>query len=176
MSEYGSTLPGCLSVRLWYALDTAMLTTCCKFPSLWGLCTHGGDTSWPKQFQNGGPKAIYETLHIEYRIVCCIETYLIHIYHMSKCSKCNWYKQVYWRILYMKCAFSYKWIIPKYCLCYLNELTFNGKQFSFIECLTIFCVVFVSYLMVINSKKYKSKYPKIIWWIMPCIMSKLWKN
>ncbi len=30
---------------------------------------HGGDTSWPKQFQNGGPQAIYETLLIEYWIV-----------------------------------------------------------------------------------------------------------
>ncbi len=55
---------------------------------------HGGDTSWPKQFQNGGPQAIYETLHIEYRIVCCIATYLIHIYHMSKCSKCNWNRYI----------------------------------------------------------------------------------
>ncbi len=36
--------------------------------------------------QNGGPQAISETLHIEYQIVCCIETYLIHIYHMNKCS------------------------------------------------------------------------------------------
>ncbi len=50
-------------------------------------------TSWGYQLtntgQNGGPRAISEFLHIEYRIVCCIETYLIHIYHMSKCSKCN---------------------------------------------------------------------------------------
>ncbi len=30
--------------------------------------------------------------------------------------------------------------------------------------------------MVINSKIYKSKYPNTIWWIMACIMSKLWKN
>ncbi len=55
---------------------------------------HGGDTSWPKQFQNGGPQAINKTLHIEYRIVCCIETYLIHIYHMRKCSKCNWNRYI----------------------------------------------------------------------------------
>ncbi len=132
---------------------------------------HGGDTSWPKLFQNGGPQAIYETTHIEYRIVCCIETYLIHIYHMSKCSKCNWN-----RYIEGFCAFSHKWVIPKYCLCYLNELTFNGYLFSFIEFLTFFCAVFISYLMVINSKKYKSKYPNIIWWIMPCIMNKLWKS
>ncbi len=43
-----------------------------------------------KTVQNGCPQAISEILHIEYQIVCCIETYLIHIYHMSKCSKCNW--------------------------------------------------------------------------------------
>ncbi len=58
------------------------------------LPLHGGDTSWPKQFQNGGPQAIYETLHIEYWIVCCIEKYLIHIYHISKRSKCNWNKYI----------------------------------------------------------------------------------
>ncbi len=52
----------------------------------------------------------------------------------------------------MKCAFSHKSVIPKYCLCYLNELTFNGNLFSFIELLIIFCGVFISYLMVINSK------------------------
>ncbi len=63
----------------------------------------------------------------------------------------------------MKCAFSHEWVIPKYCLCYLNELTLNGNLFSFIECLTIFCAVFISYLMVINSNKYKSKYPNTIW-------------
>ncbi len=42
-----------------------------------------------KTVKNGGPQAISEILHIEYRIVCCIETYLIHIYHMNMCSKCN---------------------------------------------------------------------------------------
>ncbi len=111
------------------------------------------------------------------------DIYLIHIYHMSKCSKCNWNRYNGWRILYVKCTFSHKWVIPKYCLCYLksylNELTFNGNLFSFIELswlLTIFCAVFISYLMVINSKKYKSKYPTTIWLIMPCIMSELWKN
>ncbi len=63
----------------------------------------------------------------------------------------------------MKCAFSHKWVIPKYRLCYLNELTFNGDLFSFIELLVTICVVFISYLMVINSNKYKSKYPITIW-------------
>ncbi len=42
-----------------------------------------------KTVQNGGLQAISEILHIKYGIVCCIETYLIHIYHISKCSKCN---------------------------------------------------------------------------------------
>ncbi len=65
-------------------------------------------------------------------------------------------------MLYAKYTFSHKWVIPKYHLCYLNELTFNGNLFSFIELLTTFCVVFI-YLMVINSKKYKSKYPNTIW-------------
>ncbi len=73
----------------------------------------------------------------------------------------------------MKCVFSHKWVIPKYHLCYLNDLTFNGNLFCFIELLTIFCAVFMSYLMVINNKKYKSKYPNTIWRIMPCIMSEL---
>ncbi len=52
----------------------------------------------------------------------------------------------------------------KYWLCYLNELTFNGNLFPFIELLTISCAVFISYLMVINSKRSKSKYPNTIWW------------
>ncbi len=34
----------------------------------------------------------------------------------------------------------------------LIVLTFNGNLFSFIELLTIFYTVFISYLMVINSK------------------------
>ncbi len=123
----------------------------------------------------GGWQAISEILHIEYQIVCCIEIYLIHIYHMSKCSKCNWnrYSEGFcmWNV-----HFLHKWVIPKYCLCYLNELTFNGNLFSFIELLIIFCAVFISYLMVINSNNYKSKYPNTIWWIMRCIMSELWKK
>ncbi len=36
--------------------------------------------------QNEGPQAISEIVHMEYHIVCCIEKYLIHIYHMSKCN------------------------------------------------------------------------------------------
>ncbi len=26
--------------------------------------------------------------------VCCVETYIIHSYHMSKCSKCNWNRYI----------------------------------------------------------------------------------
>ncbi len=81
---------------------------------------------------------------------------------MSKCNKCN-ETGILKDFLYVKCAFSHKWVIPKYYLCYLNELTFNGYLFSFIEFLTNFCAVFISYLMVINSKKYKSRYPNTIW-------------
>ncbi len=44
--------------------------------------------------QNGGPRAISEILHIEYRILCCIETYLIYIYNMNKCTKCNWNRYI----------------------------------------------------------------------------------
>ncbi len=47
-----------------------------------------------KIVQNGGTQAISEILHIKYWIVCCIETYLINIYHMSKCSKCNWNRYI----------------------------------------------------------------------------------
>ncbi len=43
-----------------------------------------------KTVQDGGPQAISEILHIEYWIVGCIETYLIHIYHMSRSGKCNY--------------------------------------------------------------------------------------
>ncbi len=32
-----------------------------------------------KTVQNGGPHAISEILHIEYQIVCCIETYHTHL-------------------------------------------------------------------------------------------------
>ncbi len=128
-----------------------------------------------KTVQNGNAQAISEVLHIEYRIVWLLRHIFIHIYHMSKCSKYNWNSYIegfcMWNV-----HFLHKWILPKYCLCYRNELTFNGNLFSFIELLTIFCSVFISYLIVINSKKYKSKYPNTIWWIMPCIMSELCKN
>ncbi len=125
-----------------------------------------------KIVQNGSPQAISEILHIEYQIVCCIETYLIHIYDMSKCSKCNWNRYIegfcMWNL-----HFHINGLSPNI-VCYLNELTFNGNLFSFIELLTIFCAVFISYLMVMNDKKYKSKYQNTIWWILPCIMSELW--
>ncbi len=111
---------------------------------------HGGDTSWPIQFQNGGPQAIYETMHIEYRIVCCIETYLIHIYRISKCSKCNWNMYIeglcIWNV-----HFHINGLSPN--IAYVILMSFNGNLFSFIEFLTIFCAVSISYLMVINNKK-----------------------
>ncbi len=71
--------------------------------------------------------------------------------------------------------FWIKLVIPKYhtsCHC---ELTVKGNIFTFIKVLTLFCEVLMSVLMVIFSKKYLSKYPCIIWWIMVCIMNELWK-
>ncbi len=47
-----------------------------------------------KTVQNGDPQAISEILYIEYRIVSGIETYLIHIYHMNRCSNCNWNRYI----------------------------------------------------------------------------------
>ncbi len=38
------------------------------------------------------------------------------------------------------------------------------------------CTLFMSLLIVINSKNYKSKYLNTIRRIMTCIMSELWKN
>ncbi len=129
------------------------------------MCMHGGDTTWPKQSK---------IRNLAYWISHSLLYWYISHTHLSyeQVSQVQ-LKQVYWRILYVKWAFSHKWIIPKYCLYYLNELTFNGNLFSFIELLTIFCAVFISYLMVINSKKYQSKYPNTIWWIMLCIMTEL---
>ncbi len=56
----------------------------------------------------------------------------------------------------MKCVFSHKWVILKYQPFCLNELTIKGFIFSFIKLLTIFCTVFMSLLIFINNKKYKS--------------------
>ncbi len=112
------------------------------------LLYHGGDISWPKQFQNGGLLAIYQTLHIEYWIVCCIKTYLIHIYHMSKCSKCNWNRYIegfcIWNahfhinrlspniayVILMSwplMAIYYLYQIIDYCLCSFH-IIFNGNK------------------------------------------------
>ncbi len=93
---------------------------------------HGENTCWPKQSKIDDPQAISQILHIDYQIVCCIETYLIHIYHMSKCSKSNWNRYIegfcMWNV-----HFPHKLVIPKYHLCYLNELTFNGNLFSLLN-------------------------------------------
>ncbi len=88
------------------------------------------------------------------------ETYLIHIYHMSKCSKCNWNRYINKGFWMWNVHFRINGLSPN--IAY--ELTFNGNLFSFIKLLTIFCADFILYLMVINSKKYKSKYPNTIWW------------
>ncbi len=159
----GTSLSGWINikfVRMCYAILNYTIKLLVHLP-LWVTCSEHVPllvliSSWgyqlTKTVQNGSPQPISEILHIEYRIVCCIEIYLIHIYHMSKCRQVQ-LKQIYWRILYVKCTFSHKWVIPKHHLCYLDELTFNGNLFSFIELLIIFCAVFISYLMVIYSKK-----------------------
>ncbi len=129
-----------------------------------------------KTVQNGGPHAISEILHIEYRIVCCIETYLIHMYHISKCSKCNWNRYIegfcIWNMHFYINGLSPNIVYVIFMSWLLMAIYFLLLNYW----LFIFCAVFISYLMVINSKKYKSKYPNTIWWIMPCIMSELWKN
>ncbi len=40
-----------------------------------------------KTIRNGGSQSIYEIVYIDNQIVYSIETYLIPIYHMNKCSK-----------------------------------------------------------------------------------------
>ncbi len=55
----------------------------------------------------------------------------------------------------------------------LNELTYIV---SFIKLITMFSAVIMSLLMIIYSKKYKSKYPITVWWKIPCIMGELWKK
>ncbi len=42
-----------------------------------------------QKIKNGGAQPISEILHIEDRIVYCNETYLKHIYLMTKCSQSN---------------------------------------------------------------------------------------
>ncbi len=112
-----------------------------------------------KTVKNRGPHAIYEILHIE-----------CHIYHMSKCGKCNWNRyiegfcmsNVHFHIIGLSPNIAY-------------VILLNWQSIFFYWIIDYFCAVFISYLMVINSKKYKSKYPNTIWWILPCIMSELWK-
>ncbi len=41
---------------------------------------------WHKYKVNSWIDVAVTRMCIEYRIVCCIKTYLIHIYHMSKCN------------------------------------------------------------------------------------------
>ncbi len=53
----------------------------------------------------------------------------------------------------MKCLLGHKLVISKYrpsCL----KVTFKGNICSIIKLLTIFCIVFMLLLIVINSKKY----------------------
>ncbi len=119
--------------------------------------------------------AISEILQIEYRIVCCIETYLIHIYHMSKCSKCSLNRYIegfcMWNV-----HFHINGLSPNMAYVIIMSWPLMAIYISFIELSTIFCAVFISYLMVINSKKYEWKYPNTIWWIMPLLWVNYEKN
>ncbi len=56
-------------------------TTKCPLP-------HGENTNWPKQSKMEIHMHYLKSCIFNIKIVCCTETYLIHIYHMSKC---NWY-------------------------------------------------------------------------------------
>ncbi len=128
-----------------------------------------------KPVQNGDPQAISKIFNIEYRIVCCIETYLIQIYHMSKCSKCNWNRYIEGFCM-RNVHFHINGLFPNIAYVILMSWPLMAIYFPLLNYLTIFYAVFISYLIVINSKKYKSKYPNTIWWIMPCILSELWRK
>ncbi len=67
-------------------------------------------------------------------------------------------------------CFDINWLLPNithlvlkiWSLLFLKELYI----FSFIKLLSIFFLVFMPFLPVINSKIYKSNYPNTIWWII----------
>ncbi len=125
-----------------------------------------------KIVQNGGPQVISEILHIEYRIVCCIETYLIHIYHMSKC---NWNRYIegfcVWNV-----HFHINGLSPNIAYVILMSWPLMGIYLLLLN-YWLFSVQFSYHIyLVIYSKKYKSKYLNTIWWIMPCIINELWRK
>ncbi len=96
----------------WGCIDFTQLpssTVCCGVVQNQCIPNYIVPSTWwgyqlTKTVQNGGQHAIFKILHIEYRTVCCIETYLIHMYHMSKSSKCNWNRFIegfcMWNVLF----------------------------------------------------------------------------
>ncbi len=63
------------------------------------ICNHWMVWSWwgyqlTKTVQFGGSTGNIWNLEYWISDSCCIETYLIHIYHMSKFSKCNWNRYI----------------------------------------------------------------------------------
>ncbi len=88
---------------------------------------------------------------------------------MSKCSKSNWSNYIegfcMWNVCFdinglsinitnlLLISWHFRKNIPKYYQYYLNRLTFKENMFS------VFCADFLTLSMVINSTKYKSKYP-----------------
>ncbi len=67
---------------------------------------------------NVGAHTIYEILHIKNQIVCCIETYFILSYYMSKCS--TPIETGFGRILYAKPVFWHQLVFHKYHLSCFN--------------------------------------------------------
>ncbi len=79
---------------------------------------------------------------IENPIVCCIETYFICIYHMSKCSTSNW--SMYIEGFCMRSVWlDINWLSPNIAHLCLNKPTLMENKVSFIKLLTIFVAVFL---------------------------------
>ncbi len=82
----------------------------------------------------------------------------------------NW--NIYWKILYVKCVFWHKLIIPKYHTSILNELTFKGNIFPFRNLFTIFCTVFCRRLqpatILTGLIAALTRFPGLLLYAYPC--------
>lgn len=111
---------------------------------------------------------------------CCISDSLLYwdIYGTHLTYEQVWHvklKPVCSRMYYVKSVFWYKLVILKYHTFCLHALTIQENIFSLTKLITTFWVDFRSFLMIlISKKKYNSKYPYSIWWIVPCVLSELW--
>ncbi len=118
-----------------------------------GLCLtfilSNGDTSWPKQSKIELLQATSKILYIEYLIVCCIETYLIHIYHMSKCSKCNWNRYIEIFCMWNE-HFHINGLSPNIACVILMSWPLMTIYFLL---LTISCAVFIYYEWIMKKPK-----------------------